>query len=110
MLRIFYKDPEKRYQFRTAYVKQDNGIKKAFKYYLLDREDITKASFLKNVNMQEVQKIIRTTATYPFVITSKIIMDGFQYTISAMYTEEQENNNGIFRKDLSKYTYLILKR
>lgn len=111
MINVFkHNDPHKIRTFRTATFKEDSGIETNFRYYKLDREDIIHQEYLKNIEMQSYQMIIRTFADYKYTTHTKISIDGVQYMVSSIYTEEQIGNNGPFRKRVKPAYYLVLKR
>lgn len=112
MLNMFYNesDEHKSEQFRTAYIKEESGNTIPFRYYKLTREDYSRAEWLKGVLMMEKSFIIRTTKSYNFNIKDKIILDGKQYSIDTIYTEEREDANGMFTTKKSKFYYLTLSR
>lgn len=111
MLNVFKhnKDPKALRNYRTAYIKEDSGDKAAFKYFLVDREDAREADFLKGIEMQTYTKIIKTSFSYDFTIKTKIIIDNIQYSVNSLYTEQQEQANGMFR-NVKNFTYLVLNK
>lgn len=111
MINLFFDNDNKvkLLQFRTAYYKDDVGNKKQFKFSYLDREDITAIDILKDIEMEEKTFIIRTKSNLPFSTQRKIVIDNIQYVISSIYTEPDKNNNGMYRKKLLPFTYLVIK-
>ena len=114
MLTAFQKpdsrDKKKIVKYKTGLIKEQAGNTIPFKYYLLDREDIRREAYLKNIEMQSYQVMVRTTCDYKFTGNTKVIIDGLQYTVDSFYKEEQEISNGLFRKRVKPFVYLILRR
>lgn len=111
MLNVFKKKTDKNdnKMYRTAYLVLESGEKTVLKYQEVDREDITRVSYLRNIQMQEVRKIIKTYNSYPFTTKNKVLIDNEIYSINSFYTEDQEINNGSFIKP-KKAIYLVLNR
>ena len=97
-------------QFKVAYVKCNDDTKIKFSYYKLDREDITEKDFLKGIELQGTKIVIRTISEYDFKKQTKIIINNFQYSVESIYKEDQESENGPFRRNLPPYIYLTLNR
>lgn len=93
---------------RTAYVRLSDNDKHYFKYSKMERSDISKINALKGIEMEENSFIIRTMDSYIFQTTHKIIINNKQYKIKSIYTEEQENSNGPFIKNMNPFKYLVL--
>lgn len=112
MLNVFQNNTDKKkiVRYKTGFIKEQSGNTIPLKYYKLDREDIRRESYLKNVEMQSHMFIIRTNVDYKYTTNTRIIIDDIQYVVDSFYTEEQENANGIFRKRVKPFIYLVLKR
>lgn len=97
-------------QFFTAFIKLDDETQIPFDYLKLNRRDKNKSEILKNIEGQEYKFIIGTTFHYDFNIKNKIIIENKQYTIENIYTEENNDQNGPFRKAMPRIIYLSLVR
>lgn len=111
MLSVFQNsdDNKKLLRNRTAYIKEESGIRIAFKYYKVDREDIRENDKLKGIEMQETQMIIKTLSGYAFNKKTKIVIDNYQYSINSIYTEDRDQVNGMYIR-VKPFKYLVLSR
>jgi len=111
MLNIFSNDKdESAKKYRLGYIKFENNEKIPFKYRKLSRTDITENTYLKGVIFQDESFVIETKSSYKFDLRTKVLINNKQYSISALYSEEQENADGIFRKNMKPNKYLILRK
>ena len=111
MLGVFTKDgTDRQLQYKTAYYMDDQGNKEAFKYYQVSSQDLSKAEWLSNVEMQSMEFVIRTTYNRDFHINDVILIDGIRYMIKYVQKEMKDQDNGIFRSALRPFQFLTLGR
>lgn len=97
--------------YKTGYLINKQNIQIAFRYKVLDREDIERIDILSGIEGKTIKKIIGTTSNIQFEPTSKIKLDGVLYIVDSIYKEQNDNENGMFVSNIHpKMTYLNLKR
>ena len=108
MLNVFHKDGETRYiRYRQGFIKESEN-KIPFKYYKLSDSDISREDFLKGVEMQNTSLTIRTMDSYNFTMHTQVLINDRPYKVGYIYREEDDCANGLFRKNVKPYTYLVL--
>lgn len=108
MLNLFTKENYKLYKIGYMLDKEQNEV--MFKYNKQNRTDIEDIDVLVNVGTNTSKFIIMTTSPLTFTTESIIKLDGKFYHIESIYTEEDAAENGLFRSDLTKKKYLVVKR
>lgn len=97
--------------YKTGYLINKANTQIAFRYKVLDREDIQRIDILSGIEGKVIKKIIGTTSNIQFEPTSKIKLDGVIYLVDSIYKEPNDNENGMFVNNLHpKMTYLNLVR
>lgn len=97
--------------YKTGYLINDANTQIAFRYKVLDREDINRIDLLSGIEGKQLKKVIGTTSDIQFAPTGKIKLDGVLYLIDSIYKEPNSNENGMFVNNVQpKMTYLNLVR
>lgn len=108
MLNVFKKKNNKEYKWAFVVDRQGNEYK--FRYYKMNRTDISDLDILTNMGTQEKKYIIMTTDSYNFTPENKLKIDGKFYHIESIYYEDSDDENGLFRSNLTRKQYITIKR
>ena len=97
--------------YTTGYFINNANVEIAFKYRVLDREDIEEIDLLRGIEAIQLKKVVGTTSGINFTPGSRVKIDGVPYIIANIYREPNELENGMFVSGIHmKETFLNLTR
>jgi hypothetical protein len=107
----FFRDPKDQpKEWKTAYLLDKANNRIAFRYNRIPSSQLSKISMFQGVFMSKDQMMIMTTCNLSLDHTSKIIIDGFQYSFVSENSGDSENENnqfGIHGTPAKRYIVLV---
>jgi len=96
--------------FKTAYIHTSTGEKIPFKYRLMTDKEVEEMQFMRGLESGRTTMSIATNDTIEVDTKSRLIIDGFYYSIITITGKLTDSQNGMFRKVGEKTLYMAVQR
>jgi hypothetical protein len=97
--------------FKTAYLYDvETKEKKPFKYRLMTDKEIDELQYMRGLDSMRSSMTIATNSSLEFDTKSRLIIDGFFYSVITITEMVTDNFNGMFRNTTEKTKFLAVQQ
>lgn len=96
--------------FKTAFIYNPvTEAKQPFKYRLMTDKEIKELQFMKGLDTDTTTMTIATNDTVYIDTKSRLIINGFFYSVIAVTEKLSDNINGMFRNTTERTLYMVVE-
>ena len=98
------------YAFKTAFIfNQTTKEKRPFKYRLMTDKEVDELQFMRGLDSGRTTMTIATNDTVNIDTKSRLIIDGFFYSVITTTEKTTDNYNGMFRRVKERTLYMAVE-
>ena len=97
--------------FKTAYLYDaETKEKKPFKYRLMTDKEIDELQYMRGLDSMRSSMTIATNSSLELDTKSRLIIDGFFYSVITISEKVTDNFNGMFRNTTERTKFLAVQQ
>lgn len=96
--------------FKTGFIQTVTKEKMTFKYRLMTDKEITELDYMRGLGSNKSAMTIATNDSVEIDTKSRLIIDGFFYSVITVTEKLTDNYNGMFRKTSERTLYIAVEK